>query len=749
MNHELCDRQGCECLDGFEPVLGGSTSPLTQAAEMQLGAGASENDASDEVNNKIKERSPVETDYDYSESYTSFDYSSTDPYTGLGSGSIYSTAEKSDNWVSHKSQGCSENGLGHHAPANTPYKASDVQDIDWSAEKACWIADDYVRYCDIHWRTDSDSPGKCLKDCQNHEHCHKATWFLQEHESSAGEPVCFMFSVGAKECEWDGGQYVRPAQGQSIECEAPVCDPDVWNDCWENILQKRTYCKYTKKSDKQISDENEEETGSDSWPESIHYAPSYTANQLSEHYEYRCSACPKTPAQCIAVGYTDNLSWSFSGDSEGYFSTFEDFAECLNNCFNMDFDTCHEDGCNCVETSDVLPDIWNNFYPLDQFGSIDVSGYSDWSGGSSSSGSSRPFASWDSAGCGHYDKPEQPEQPEIDDPKPVDVLCSEICDIQCATSFKFHGDACRERCNLNCNNEMLTLTDLELAEAYSVCNSTDDSTDDETKPLSLYDSCIGVCDHRCDEYRDSFPNGSVAMCQKHCMRRCFEDTEFLILNDFDLGQQFCNYTEYFEENGSLFTDDTTDGDTKPLSLYESCTNVCDHRCSEDNYWDFFPHGSTAMCQKHCMRRCFQDTEFLILNDFDLGQRFCNYTEYFEENGSLFADLFTEPPTTSTTTTTATTTTTTTVAAITACDNSKTYECPANSVCIPTENLVGYSCQCYQGYYMSLNKCRLIVEEAKSQESTDRSLAVYFTKYLSSTFCPADVSTVCGSLFKLP
>ena len=108
-----------------------------------------------------------------------------------------------------------------------------------------------------------------------------------------------------------------------------------------------------------------------------------------------------------------------------------------------------------------------------------------------------------------------------------------------------------------------------------------------------------------------------------------------------------------------------------------------------------------------MDRCFYDNDFLVLNDIDLAESFCNYTEYFEEN---------EP--TSTTTTTTTTTVAITAAPTTPCDSQRTFECPENSSCIPTENTVGYSCQCNPGYYMSINKCRLIAEETKSQESTD-------------------------------
>ena len=37
-----------------------------------------------------------------------------------------------DDWVSYQSQGCSKDGLGHPSPANTPYKVSEVQNIDWS-----------------------------------------------------------------------------------------------------------------------------------------------------------------------------------------------------------------------------------------------------------------------------------------------------------------------------------------------------------------------------------------------------------------------------------------------------------------------------------------------------------------------------------------------------------------------------------------------------------------------------------------
>jgi len=172
---------------------------------------------------------------------------------------------------------------------------SNQDHIDWTVDKACWIADDYVRYCDKHWRSDTDSAQKCLEECQEHEHCQKATWFVQ----NSGEPVCFMFPLGAVECEWDGGQYVRPDGGQSIECQKPLCKSN--DDCVEltngNVP---TYCKYTKRSTEDIESLSDtlgtSESTHDGW---------YHEGQSNE-YEYRCSVCPEQPGHCEYPEISEN-----------------------------------------------------------------------------------------------------------------------------------------------------------------------------------------------------------------------------------------------------------------------------------------------------------------------------------------------------------------------------------------------------------------------------------------------------------
>ena len=601
MNYQNCNYKGCDCRDGFVPVLGGTSMRKTQAADLQLKTGT---ESSDDANWR------------------------TDSGSGYSSG-------KSD-WASYQSQGCSEDGLGHHSPANTPYKVSDFHDIDWSLDKACWIADKYVKFCDHYWSTDADSPQKCLEDCQNHEHCQKATWFLQEHEESAGEPICVMFAVGAAECEWNGGEYVRPARGQSIECQGPECNPRDENNCFDGS-KTETYCKYTEMSAEDYDEmpdysnnwSGRDSSGLDLSPgedRSVADSVSWYYADMNRKYEYRCAACPKTPGQCSVYDKYpgDEQYLQLEGGSLSLDYHQKSWAECLNKCFNMDHNFCSDDGCNCLSSNEY------NFHPINHLGSFDIeesldSPFYDASFSNPvvySEDSSPPFAMWDSAGCAHY-VPDQPEPTPSMEPtdkptdKPTDNLCKEICDIQCQDTVG-NFDACNERCISNCNNEILILTDLELAE--DICNYTDVDTD----PFSIYDDCDEVCKQRCSVFREEFPNSSTRLCQDRCMDRCFYDHDFLVLNDIDLAESFCNYTEYFEEN--------------------------------------------------------------------------------------------EP--TSTTTTTTTTTVAITAAPTTSCDNERTFECPENSSCIPTENTVGYSCQCNPGYYMSINKCRLIAEETKSQESSD-------------------------------
>ena len=385
MDYRNCYNGGCECQNGYVPVLGGKS--ISKNLESDEGTGSS-----DDANWRTSQ-------VDESTSYSGSD---------TGSGQLVS-----DDWVSYESQGCSKDGLGHHSPANTPYKVSEVQDIDWSKEKACWIADEYVRYCDQHWRTDSDSPQKCLEDCQNHEHCQKATWFIQQNFENAGKPVCFMFPVGAVECEWDGGQYVRPARGQSIECQGPRCGPLKKDRCFAGP-KTPTFCQYTQKSDEEIAEfsgsgDGSIEWGSDSadrdWVLSRdHSGYYYTADgyytMANDEFEYRCAACPESPGQCTVYGDNDYPTRS---ESRGYASYTgsgytdddinyhqEGWAECVTYCFNMDVYTCDEDGCLCIDS---------NYQEINHHGSFSVD----------ESGSSIAFASWDGSGCAYYDsKPDEP-----------------------------------------------------------------------------------------------------------------------------------------------------------------------------------------------------------------------------------------------------------------------------------------------------------------------------------------------------
>ena len=80
---------------------------------------------------------------------------------------------------------------------------------------------------------------------------------------------------------------------------------------------------------------------------------------------------------------------------------------------------------------------------------------------------------------------------------------------------------------------------------------------------------------------------------------------------------------------------------------------------------------------------------------------CNYTEYFGR------DPWDEIPTTIPEITTPETT----VAVMPSpCDGTKSFKCPENSVCVPTANQIGYSCECLDGYKMSGNYCRKLQSE---------------------------------------
>ena len=369
-------------------------------------------DASD--NEKLSERSSPS-------SYTSFDYTSTD-----------NTEEYSGDWVSYESQGCSKDGLGHPSPASTPYNVSDVQDIDWSLEKACWISDKYVRYCDQLWRVEADSPRKCLEECQNHPHCQKAVWFLRESDNpnwNAGDPNCAMFPVGAAECDWDGGQYVRPAKGQTIQCQGPICgQAESEADCWAGD-HNPTYCKYTQKSNEEIA----EMTASGDWSTAsessslsdrsqIGYSPYYTG--ASDNYEYRCAACPKEPWQCSYDVYFNK----YYPDKEVYDGSLEinfheeGWAECITNCFKMDYNTCNDDGCDCLSSTEY------NYQEIDQFGSF---------------GASNAFASWNSAGCAHN---------EVIVTPPSRCWFADGFDFYCDDAFGSFETETAEDCLLECTN---------------------------------------------------------------------------------------------------------------------------------------------------------------------------------------------------------------------------------------------------------------------------------------------------------
>ena len=80
---------------------------------------------------------------------------------------------------------------------------------------------------------------------------------------------------------------------------------------------------------------------------------------------------------------------------------------------------------------------------------------------------------------------------------------------------------------------------------------------------------------------------------------------------------------------------------------------------------------------------------------------CNYTEHFGR------DPWDEIPTTIPEINTPETT----VALMPSpCDDKNTFRCPEYSACIPTDNRIGYSCECLDGYKMSGNYCQKLQSE---------------------------------------
>ena len=95
--------------------------------------------------------------------------------------------------------------------------------------------------------------------------------------------------------------------------------------------------------------------------------------------------------------------------------------------------------------------------------------------------------------------------------------------------------------------------------------------------------------------------------------------------------------------------------------------------------------------------CFQRHEATRFEIFLV----CNYTEHFGR------DPWDEIPTTIPEHTTPKTT----VAVMPSpCDDKNTFRCPEYSVCIPTDNQIGYSCECLDGYKMSGNYCLKLQSE---------------------------------------
>ena len=100
--------------------------------------------------------------------------------------------------------------------------------------------------------------------------------------------------------------------------------------------------------------------------------------------------------------------------------------------------------------------------------------------------------------------------------------------------------------------------------------------------------------------------------------------------------------------------------------------------------------------------CFQRHEAARFDSFLV----CNYTEHFGR------DPWDEIPTTIPEITTPETTIALTPSP---CDDKNTFRCPENSICIPTDNQIGYSCECLDGYKMSGNYCQKLQSEVSDPD----------------------------------
>ena len=194
-----------------------------------------------------------------------------------------------------------------------------------------------------------------------------------------------MFPVGAVECDWDGGQYVRPQGGQSIQCQGPPCSntsdcPTLTND---EIL---TYCKYTKKSDEDIA---ENYSDYDSGGDNSEYGDSGSGESaLHFLYDYRCAVCPRIPFDC----YDRDNDYPKNGLGEKSSSVYYNhkMIMCMSRCFNMDYENCRNNGCWCEKSST------HNYQEVNHDGTFNVNLDDD---GTIMNG----FAHWSSAGCAVYE----------------------------------------------------------------------------------------------------------------------------------------------------------------------------------------------------------------------------------------------------------------------------------------------------------------------------------------------------------
>ena len=118
--------------------------------------------------------------------------------------------------------------------------------------KTCSYSTFYRRRCGHmkYYRTTSMTADECLKKCLENDKCHRAQYFPGKAIwASIDIPVCFLFPLGVRECQWAGGETMSEfdpeikSQIKMIDCTRPKCNghkdnclhatsQGTWFDAW-------------------------------------------------------------------------------------------------------------------------------------------------------------------------------------------------------------------------------------------------------------------------------------------------------------------------------------------------------------------------------------------------------------------------------------------------------------------------------------------------------------------------------------